>query len=122
MKHIRFFLGLCCLISLMSCDKGIIMDRPEIHADKKTYTISAEGGELLLPIRSTGVDKVEIPENAKSWISHKETIETKALLVFDEDVHLDILPNSSPQKRKTEIKVYSFTKSVKIKIEQEGSK
>jgi len=95
-------------------------DKPEIKAFEKEYKVSAEGGELSILIHSTGVDKVVIPEKAQSWLTHKETIETRALLVLDEDVLLDVKPNSSSSQRNAQITLFSFNKSIKIRIIQEG--
>lgn len=105
----------CCLISLTACDK------PEISVKEKNHIIKAEGGELVVAVYSTGVSKVEIPKDAQ-WVVHKETVETRALLSYDEDVLFTISPNEGKKSRIAEVKIFSFGKNEKIRIMQEGVK
>ena len=94
----------------------------------ESMTVSAEGGDLIIPVNSTGVDNVTITlptgdswvieENgdmtpADSWIKLVKVINeyddpTRALAKWDSGISLQVEPNTTGYERTATIVVHSF--------------
>lgn len=124
MKYLIRCLLITSLLFAVSCDK------PEMDTDRKVYYIGPEGGVVVIETFSTGIDEVYIHKDDKDWlnlyfgfggdVAETDTIPTKALLVFDEEVWIEVLPNRSHNSRTGRVTLSSFTKSRTVKIKQSG--
>lgn len=135
LKSIIFTAFAFCFIS---CAKT---DIPSISVvGQEEYVIDSNGGEITIPIISTGLDDVSIvlghydrwdinPSNGDRtpkapWITISRIIEnyppTKALASWESGVVLIIEPNESAYKREATVKFTSFSKSAEIKVIQAG--
>lgn len=59
MKRAFLFMALCCAVIFTSCDKDDDIkesDIPSIEFEQKEYTLPAEGGVVVIPVLSTGID------------------------------------------------------------------
>ena len=58
MKRAIFIMALCCAALLTSCSKEIDSERdiPSVEFEQKEYTLPAEGGVVVIPVISTGID------------------------------------------------------------------
>ena len=124
-------------ILFMSCAKR---DIPAISVAQQEYIVDSNGGEITIPVTSTGIDDVTIklgysdrwntdPDNgdrtpAAPWISVTKVIEnypqTKALLSWTSGVVLSIEQNKSTFKREAIVQISSFTKKAKVNVVQAG--
>lgn len=120
----------------MSCAKDI----PSISADQEEYLVDSNGGEIIIPVMSTGIDDVILkfgisdkwdidPTNGDRtpkapWITVSQIIEnypqTKALASWRSGVVLTIEPNESADKREATAQISSFTKTANVKVVQAG--
>ena len=60
-----FFIAIAAVAFVsVSCEQTIfpttIKDEPFVEFFEESMTVGAEGGEVIIPVRSTGVDNVEI--------------------------------------------------------------
>lgn len=120
-------------LSLTSCVKDI----PSVSFPQSSYMIPAAGGELIIPVRSTGVDDVkidysdnanwEIAENgdmipSQGWIEVVKVINdyqsTRELAEWTSGVVINVKPNTNKYERRAVITVESFTASDAITITQ----
>lgn len=120
-------------LSLTSCVKDI----PSVSFPQSSYMIPAAGGELIIPVRSTGVDDVkidysdnanwEIAENgdmipSQGWIEVVKVINdyqsTRDLAEWTSGVVINVKPNTNKYERRAVITVESFTASDAITITQ----
>jgi hypothetical protein len=105
-----------------------IYDKPSVDFYEESMTVSAEGGDLIIPVNSTGVDNVTITlptgdswvieENgdmtpADSWIKLVKVINeyddpTRALAKWDSGISLQVEPNTTGYERTATIVVHSF--------------
>ena len=133
MKHLLIILAAA--ITLTSC---AIQDIPEINPETENYTVSSKGGELIIPITSTGIDNVLVsyrydrdewevdPETGDrvhkdGWVKVVKIIEhyqTRDLAVWTSAVVLEIEPNTSSVEREAYITANSFQAKAKITIKQ----
>lgn len=60
MKHLLLTLVLCLSLSAISCDKDDISDKATVWFEIEAYDLPAQGGEVIIPVYSTGVDYVAI--------------------------------------------------------------
>ena len=124
-------------ILFMSCAKR---DIPAISVAQQEYIVDSNGGEITIPVTSTGIDDVTIklgysdrwntdPNNgdrtpAAPWISVTKVIEnypqTKALPSWTSGVVLSIEQNKSTFKREAIVQISSFTKKAKVNVVQAG--
>ena len=124
-------------ILFMSCAKR---DIPAISVAQQEYIVDSNGGEITIPVTSTGIDDVTIklgysdrwntdPDNgdrtpAAPWISVTKVIEnypqTKALPSWTSGVVLSIEQNKSTFKREAIVQISSFTKKAKVNVVQAG--
>ena len=118
------------------------MDVPKVNFEEEQITVGAEGAEeLIIPLKSTGVDDVFIvyrggtEENwnvdsesgdltpKESWIEIVRVINeydnpTRALRVWTSAVVVRIKANDTGRERKAVITARSFTKSDQLTIIQ----
>lgn len=138
------------LLSLVSCDViegggeggGYIQDVPAINFDEEAMTVEATGAEeLIIRVKSTGLDAVTITSGEStfdywtatsetnsnaiegSWIEIVEVIEeynngTRALPSFESAIVVRIAANETGEERQATITARSFTKSDVLTITQ----
>ena len=113
-----------------------IEDTPVVSFYEESYTVSSEGGELIIPVNSTGVDEVSIsyqsgmdaweidPETGDrtpgGWIELVKIIEhhTRDLAQWDSGIVLQIEPNNGGVERVGYVTVRSFMAEEKVTIKQ----
>ena len=132
MKKLFFIAVLASLTVVVGCEHEIIpnkiYDKPSVDFYEESMTVSAEGGDLIIPVNSTGVDNVTITlptgdswvieENgdmtpADSWIKLVKVINeyddpTRALAKWDSGISLQVEPNTTGYERTATIVVHSF--------------
>lgn len=133
----RLFLLIVAALMLVGCTE--LEDTPEVSFYEDSYTVSSKGGEITIPVSSTGVDNVFItyqrggdawevdPETGdrtpSGWIEIVKVIEhydaTRALAKWDSGICLKIAPNNEGVERIGYITVKSFMAEAKISIKQE---
>ena len=121
----------------MSCARW---DIPVVSVDQEEYLVDSNGGEITIPVTSTGIDDVTIklgysdrwntdPDNgdrtpAAPWIRVSKVIEdypqTRALLSWTSAVVLNIEQNKSTFKREAIVQISSFSKTANVKVVQAG--
>ena len=134
MKAIKYFLIFAVAsAALVSCG---VDDCPEIRFDLQKLNVSAEGGDYVIKVTSTGVDDVLIDfdnlafdENGnlkpgEEWITLNEVIydydenATRDLPLFISGVDITVAPNTTGTTRKARIYATSFNKTDTIEIIQ----
>ena len=115
-------------------------DIPVVSVDQEEYLVDSNGGEITIPVTSTGIDDVTIklgysdrwntdPANgdrtpATPWISVSKVIEdypqTRALLSWTSAVVLNIEQNKTTFKREAIVQISSFSKTAYVKVVQAG--
>ena len=114
-----------------------IEDTPVVSFNQESYTVSSNGGELIIPVNSTGVDEVSIsyrsgidawevdPETGDKtpagWIKLVKVIEhydTRALAQWTSGIVLQIEPNDRGAERIGYVTVRSFMAESKVTIKQ----
>ena len=116
-----------------------IKDIPSVSFNQDSYTVSSQGGELIIPVNSTGIDDVQItyqsgmdawevdPETGDrtptgGWIKVVKVIEnyeqTRELAQWTSGICLQIEPNESGVERVGYITVTSFMAESKVAIKQ----
>ena len=113
-------------------------DVPSVEFYEESMTVSADGGDVIIPVTSTGVDDVTIvlsrgdswviDENGDrtpkdSWVKIVKVIDqyddpTRALAVWDSGIGLYVEPNTSGYERSATITVRSFMANDKITLTQ----
>ena len=121
----------------MSCAKR---DIPAISVAQQEYIVDSNGGEITIPVTSTGIHDVTIklgysdrwntdPDNgdrtpATPWISVSRVIEdypqTRALASWTSGVVLNIEQNMTMYKREAIVQRSSFSKTANVKVVQVG--
>ena len=118
---------------VLSCAK---QDIPAISVAQEEYLVDSNGGEITIPVTSTGIDDVGYsdrwntdPDNgdrtpAAPWISVSKVIEdypqTRALLSWTSAVVLNIEQNKTTFKREAIVQISSFSKTANVKVVQAG--
>ena len=121
-------------IAMVGCQ---IKDIPSVSFNEESYSVSSEGGELIIPVNSTGVDDVQItyksgmdawevnPETGDrtpaGWIKLVKVIErydTRDLAQWTSGIYLQIEPNESGVERIGYVTVRSFMAEDKVTIKQ----
>lgn len=142
MKKLFFIAIAGMAVAGVSCERTIfptkIEDKPYVEFFEESMAVGAEGGEVVIPVTSTGVDNVTIvlssgdrwviEENgdmtpADSWIKLVKVINeydnpTRALPKWDSGVSIYVEPNTTGYERKATLTVRSFTKTDSIEIIQ----
>ena len=121
----------------VSCGR---LDTPAISVAQEEYLVDSNGGEITIPVTSTGIDDVTIklgysdrwntdPANgdrtpATPWISVSKVIEdypqTRALLSWTSAVVLNIEQNKTTFKREAIVQISSFSNTANVKVVQAG--
>ena len=121
----------------VSCGR---QDTPAISVAQEEYLVDSNGGEITIPVTSTGIDDVTIklgysdrwntdPANgdrtpATPWIRVSKVIEdypqTRALLSWTSAVVLNIEQNKTTFKREAIVQISSFSKTANVKVVQTG--
>ena len=134
MKAIKYFLILAVAsVALASC---AVEDCPEICFDLQQLNVSAEGGDYVVKVTSTGVDDVLIHYNnleysedgnlypGEEWITLNKVIydynenATRDLPLYISGIDITVAPNTTGKTRKARIYATSFTKTDTIEIIQ----
>ena len=132
----RFIVLAVAAIALVGC---AIEDTPVVQFNEESYTVSSEGGELIIPVSSTGVDEVRIsyqsgmdawevidPETGdrvpSGWIKVVKVIEhyeqTRELAQWQSGIYLQVEPNEGGVERIGYVTVRSFMAEAKVTIKQ----
>ena len=122
-------------IAMVGCQ---IKDIPSVSFSEENYSVSSEGGELIIPVSSTGVDDVIITYRHSDdaweydesngdktptggWIKVVKVIndyDTRALAQWTSGIVLQIEPNTSDRERVGYVTVRSFMAEDKVTIKQ----
>ena len=131
-------MSLCCALMFISCDKNtntesdINNDSPSVEFEQQEYELPAEGGEVVIPVLTTGVDYATIRytfEDAWDFDSNGNMVpregwidivvipnypESRALMRGRSGIQLKVKPNNTLANRTAWLIVGSFnnTKSV----------
>ena len=128
------------LIALTTIFMSCVRDIPAVSAAQEEYLIDSNGGEITIPVMSTGIDDVILkfgysdkwnkdPDNGDRtpkapWITVSQIIEhypqTKALVSWRSGVVLTIELNESANKREAIVQISSFTQTANVKVVQAG--
>jgi hypothetical protein len=130
----KFLVLAVAVLAMVGC---AIEDKPVVSFYEESYTVSSDGGELIIPVNSTGVDGVEItyqssmdaweidPETGDrtpgGWIKVVKLIEhydTRALAQWTSGIYLQIEPNKGGVERIGYVTVRSFMIEKKVTIKQ----
>jgi hypothetical protein len=132
----KFLILAVAALAMVGC---AIEDTPVVSFNQESYTVSSEGGELIIPVSSTGVDEVRIsyqsgmdawevidPETGdrvpSGWIKVVKVIEnyeqTRELAQWQSGIYLQIEPNEVGVERIGYITVRSFMAEAKVTIKQ----
>ena len=130
----KFLILAVAAIAMVGC---AIEDKPVVSFYEESYTAPSNGGELIIPVNSTGVDEVSIsyqsgmdaweidPETGdktpSGWIKLVKVIEhydTRELAQWDSGIVLQIEPNDSSVERIGYVTVRSFMIEKKVAIKQ----
>ena len=132
MKKLFFIAVVASLTFVVGCEReiipGKIYDKPSVEFYEESMIVSAEGGDVIIPVTSTGVDNVTIQlssgdswvieENGDktpkdSWVKFVKVIDqydvpTRALAKWDSGISLQVEPNTTGYERTATIVVHSF--------------
>ena len=121
-------------IGMIACSPK---DVPAVSFNQDTYTVSRDGGELIIPVSSTGIDNVTIyypngdmwevePQTgdmipALGWIKLVKVINdynTRALAQWTSGLKWEIAPNTTDHERSATITVRSFNTEATVTVKQ----
>ena len=130
----KFLILAVAALAMVGCAKE---DTPTIEFYEESYTVSSEGGELIIPVSSTGIDAVTIsyqssmdawevdPETGdrtpSGWVKLVKVIErydTRDLAQWQSGICLQIEPNNGGVEREAYVTVRSFNTEAKVTIKQ----
>lgn len=130
----KFLILAVAALAMVGC---AIEDIPSVSFNEESYTVSSNGGELIIPVNSTGVDEVSIsyqsgmdaweidPETGdrtpSGWIKVVKLIEhydTRALAQWTSGIVLQIEPNERGVERIGYVTVRSFMAEKTVTIKQ----
>lgn len=113
------------LLLLLSTTLLTGCDIPEVDFYERSYEVSAAGGEMIIPVNSTGLDEVGIKyydNNNKDWCEVVEIIDhydmTRALAEWDSGIKIKFEPNNSGKRRSVRIVATSFGAEDRVVIKQ----
>ena len=146
MKKLFFVAIAAVAFGSVGCEETIvpnkIEDKPFVEFFEESMAVEAEGGEVIIPVRSTGVDNVEIifdysdrwevdEENGdltpqEGWIKvvkviNEYEVPTRALAKWDSGISIVVEPNTTGYERKAKISVQSFMLHDTIEIVQSAN-
>ena len=97
---ISVFVPYIALLLLLSTTLLTGCDIPDVDFYERSYEVSAAGGEMIIPVNSTGLDEVGIKyygSNNKDWCEVVEIIDhydmTRALAEWDSGIKISFTPN-----------------------------
>lgn len=113
------------LLLLLSTTLLTGCDIPEVDFYERSYEVSAAGGEMIIPVNSTGLDEVGIKyygSNNKDWCEVVEIIDhydmTRTLAEWDSGIKIKFTPNNSGKRRTVRIVATSFGAEDRVIIKQ----
>lgn len=113
------------LLLLLSTTLLTGCDIPDVEFYERNYEVSATGGEMIIPVNSTGLDEVGIKyygSNNKDWCEVVEIIDhydmTRALAEWDSGIKIKFTPNNSGKRRTVRIVATSFGAEDRVIIRQ----
>lgn len=119
MKRLLILLLLLSTATFTSCDV------PGVDFYERNYEVAATGGEMIIPVNSTGLDEVGIEyygKNNKDWCEVVEIIDhyemTRALAEWDSGIKIRFTANNSGKRRVVRIIATSFGAQDRVKIVQ----
>lgn len=135
MNRLMSMLLLASVVLVTSCSK--VKDTPSVEFRDTKIVVSAKGGELVVPVVTTGVDEVNIiyeysdrwerDEDGnlipmEGWIELVKVIDnyaepTRELIEWRSGILLDIEPNTGTERRAT-LEVWSYGASKRVEIVQ----
>lgn len=137
MKRLLFAI-VCCVILTTACTKNLTTetDKATVWFEQQEYALPAAGGEVIIPVHSTGVDYATIkytfedawdftPEGnmvpREGWIT-LEVIpnydEARALLTGRSGIKLAVKPNNSLANRTAWLIVGSYNQTTSVLLRQ----
>lgn len=125
-------------IGFVACSRNMETDIPSVSFSQDIYAVSRDGGEVIIPVRSTGVDNVTITypngdmwevdpdtgdKTPSGWITLVKVINqyepaTRDLAEWTSGLCLEIEPNDTDYERTATIIVSSFTAEASITVRQ----
>lgn len=142
MRRLFFVCAVVAAMVATSCERIIggdyIKDEPKIAFEEDQMVVSAEGGEVVIPINSTGIDHVFVTADSNwiedengdlipidEWIEIVKVINeydaedgTRALPMYKSAIVVKVLPNDTGYGRGATLSARSFTVSDRIIIRQ----
>ena len=143
MKKLFFIAIAAVAFVCVGCEQTIfptkIEDKPFVEFFEESMTVGAEGGDVIIPVTSTGVDNVEVVFNysdrwevdeengdltpQEGWIKvvkviNEYEVPTRALAKWDSGICIVVEPNTTGHERKAKISVQSFMLHDTIEIIQ----
>lgn len=113
------------LLLLLSTTLLTGCDIPDVEFYERSYEVSATGGEMIIPVNSTGLDEVGIKyygSNNKDWCEVVEIIDhydmTRALAEWNSGIKIKFEPNNSGKRRSVRIVATSFGAEDRVIIRQ----
>ncbi|MBQ5678604.1 MAG: BACON domain-containing protein [Rikenellaceae bacterium] len=113
------------LLLLLSTTLLTGCDIPDVEFYERSYEVPATGGEMIIPVNSTGLDEVGIKyygSNNKDWCEVVEIIDrydmTRALAEWDSGIKIKFTPNNSGKRRTVRIVATSFGAEDRVIIRQ----
>lgn len=113
-----------CLIVTAATFAGC--DIPEVDFYERTIEVAATGGEMIIPVHSSGIDDVRLIEygsNNKGWLTVVEVIvdyksQTRALATWDSGIKVKFTANNSGKRRTVRVVANSFGAEDRVIIRQ----
>ena len=143
MRRLFFVCAVVAAMVATSCERIIggdyIKDEPKIAFEEDQIVVPAEGGEITIPVNSTGIDHAFITEDSNwvedengdlipidDWIEIVKVINeydadkeaTRALAMYESAIVVKVLPNDTGYGRSATLSAQSFTVSDRIIIRQ----
>lgn len=124
-------------LSFIGCNKS---KNPTVSFHESSYLIPAAGGELIIPVKNSGIDDIIIlyPDGSNwkiesngdmtpigGWIKIDKVINkysTRALVSWTSGISITVEPNTTPKERKATITVTSYDASDEVRITQSAAK
>ena len=116
---------LLALLLLLSTTTFTGCDIADVDFYERSYEVSAAGGEMIIPVNSTGIDGVRmryIGSNNKDWCQIVEVIDqyemTRTLAEWDSGIKISFTPNNSGKRRTVRIIANSFGTEDRVIVRQ----
>ena len=113
------------LLLLLSTTLLTGCDIPDVEFYERSYEVPATGGEMIIPVNSTGLDEVGIKyygSNNKDWCEVIEIIDhydmTRALAEWNSGIKIKFTPNNTGKRRSVRIVATSFGAEDRVVIRQ----